>query len=107
MDREFINSYNDYVDNGNAWFNLNPLSKLLICMCIGLSAVVVRRWQLLCGSTDHRHLPALYQELSHHQRDPGHSDHHSAPIQHERSQFHTFYQCVRMAVVQGAVHSCS
>ena len=45
MDREFINSYNDYVDNGNAWFNLNPLSKLLICMCIGLSAVVVRRWQ--------------------------------------------------------------
>ncbi len=45
MDREFINSYNDYVNNGNAWFNLNPLSKLTICMCIGLTAVVVRHWQ--------------------------------------------------------------
>ncbi|MBR0451247.1 MAG: energy-coupling factor transporter transmembrane protein EcfT [Oscillospiraceae bacterium] len=45
MDKEFINSYNDYVDNGNAWFNLNPLSKLCICLCIGLTAVVVRRWQ--------------------------------------------------------------
>ena len=44
MDREFIDSYNDYVDNGNAWFNLNPLSKLTICMCLGLSAAIVRRW---------------------------------------------------------------
>ena len=45
MDREFINSYNDYVNNGNAWFNLNPLSKLTICMCVGLAACFVRHWQ--------------------------------------------------------------
>ena len=45
MDREFAYSYNDYVDYGNRWFNLNPLSKLTICMCVGLSAVIVRKWQ--------------------------------------------------------------
>ena len=45
MNKEFANSFREYQRTGNAWLDLAPLSKLIICMCIGLSAIVVMDWR--------------------------------------------------------------
>lgn len=45
MDREFAYSYNNYVKYGNGWKDMNPISKLTIAVCLGISSCVIQRWQ--------------------------------------------------------------
>lgn len=45
MDREFASSFMEYQKNGNFWCDMYPLSKLIICMAVGLSTIVVMNWK--------------------------------------------------------------
>lgn len=45
MDKEFAYSFKEYVTTGNAWCDMNPISKLTIAMCVGLSTIFVRDWR--------------------------------------------------------------
>lgn len=45
MDKEFAYSFKDYQRTGNAWTDLAPLSKLIICMCVGLSTIAIMDWR--------------------------------------------------------------
>jgi len=45
MDKKFINSFFDYQNTGNAWNDLNPLTKLNICFALALTAVVVHDYR--------------------------------------------------------------
>ena len=45
MDKEFAYSYNDYVKYGNGFKDMNPISKLTIALCLGISSCIIHRWQ--------------------------------------------------------------
>lgn len=45
MDRDFVDSFKKYQLSGNAWIDLNPISKLIICLCIGASTIVIYDWR--------------------------------------------------------------
>ncbi len=45
MDVQFINSFYSYQKTGNAWRDLNPLTKLNICFALALSAVVIQDYR--------------------------------------------------------------
>lgn len=41
MDTDFINSFRDYQKTGNFWLDLNPLTKLNICLAFAFSALIM------------------------------------------------------------------
>ena len=41
MDIDFINRFRDYQRTGNFWLDLNPLTKLNICLAFAISALVM------------------------------------------------------------------
>ena len=45
MDRDFAYSFKNYQKTGNAWQDLNPLTKLTVCMCVGLSTIAAMDWR--------------------------------------------------------------
>ena len=45
MDKEFAYSYNDYVKYGNGFKDLNPISKLIIALCLSISSCIIHTWQ--------------------------------------------------------------
>lgn len=45
MDKEFAYSFKEYQLTGNSWTDCNPITKLIICLCVGTSAIVIHNWR--------------------------------------------------------------
>lgn len=45
MDREFAYSFMEYQTSGNKWTDLEPMTKLAVCMSVGLSCIIIRDWR--------------------------------------------------------------
>ncbi len=45
MDSEFINGFRSYQKTGNFWLDLNPITKLNICLAFAFSALIMLDWR--------------------------------------------------------------
>lgn len=45
MDMDFVNSFKRYYKVGNFWCDLYPMTKLIICLSVALSTIVVADWR--------------------------------------------------------------
>jgi energy-coupling factor transport system permease protein len=45
VDKTFAYSFKDYPLTGKFWWDLNPMTKFIISMCVAISAIVVYNWR--------------------------------------------------------------